>query len=84
MVYSAQNAPNQPMSGSVGYRNPAIQQGCGCGARKEGFRAEAPAAPVSSCTLTAAAPPAQCCNPAPLHCEGGCASYFLAAEAYGS
>lgn len=37
------------------------------------------------CTLTATAPPAGCCHPAPLHCDccNG-AGYFRASEAYGS
>jgi hypothetical protein len=43
----------------------------------------APQAPM--CTLTATAPPAGCCHPAPLHCDccNG-AGYFRASEAYGS
>lgn len=41
------------------------------------------AAPM--CTLTATAPPAGCCNPAPLHCDCCNGSgYFRASEAYGS
>lgn len=39
---------------------------------------------VSMCTLTAAAPPAGCCHPAPLHCDSCTGSYFRASEAYGS
>lgn len=41
------------------------------------------AAPM--CTLTATAPPAGCCHPAPLHCDCCNGSgYFNASEAYGS
>lgn len=41
------------------------------------------AAPM--CTLTATAPPAGCCHPAPLHCDCCNGSgYFRASEAYGS
>ena len=37
------------------------------------------------CTLTATAPPAGCCHPAPLHCDCCNGSgYFRASEAYGS
>lgn len=37
------------------------------------------------CTLTATAPPAGCCNPAPLHCSDSCGcGFFKASEAYGS
>lgn len=37
------------------------------------------------CTLTATAPPAGCCHPAPLHCSCCNGSgYFNASEAYGS
>ena len=45
------------------------------------------AGPVSApmCTLTATAPPAGCCNPAPLHCDCCNGSgFFRASEAYGS
>ena len=43
----------------------------------------APAAPM--CTLTATAPPAGCCQPAPLHCDCCNGSgFFRASEAYGS
>ncbi len=41
------------------------------------------AAPM--CTLTATAPPAGCCHPAPLHCDCCNGSgFFRASEAYGS
>lgn len=41
------------------------------------------AAPM--CTLTATAPPAGCCHPAPLHCDCCNGSgYFRGSEAYGS
>lgn len=41
------------------------------------------AAPM--CTLTATAPPAGCCHPAPLHCDCCNGSgYFRSSEAYGS
>jgi hypothetical protein len=44
---------------------------------------QAGAAPM--CTLTATAPPAGCCHPAPLHCDCCDGSgYFKAATAYGS
>lgn len=37
------------------------------------------------CTLTATAPPAGCCHPAPLHCDCCNGSgFFRASEAYGS
>lgn len=45
------------------------------------------AAPLQapSCTLTATAPPAGCCHPAPLHCDCCNGSgFFRASEAYGS
>ena len=64
---------------------------------REGFTAGHPAAahvaavplqasrPAPSCTLTATAPPAGCCNPAPLHCSTCDGSgFFRASEAYGS
>ena len=66
---------------------------------REGFQAAAAApaataAPVAAqlsagggapmCTLTATAPPAGCCHPAPLHCDCCNGSgYFRASEAYG-
>lgn len=91
MVYSASNAPapRTRVSGPVSYRTPYVAPGCGCGAKREAFRAEAPAASAapaaSMCTLTSVPAPAACCNGAPLHCDSGCASgYFNAAEAYGS
>jgi hypothetical protein len=46
-----------------------------------------PSGPVTApmCTLTATAPPAGCCHPAPLHCDCCNGSgYFRASEAYGS
>jgi hypothetical protein len=57
---------------------------------REGFEAPAgaqvaPAAQPPMCTLTATAPPAGCCHPAPLHCSCCNGSgYFNASEAYGS
>ena len=48
-----------------------------------GYQAGAGAAPM--CTLTATAPPAGCCHPAPLHCDCCNGSgFFRASEAYGS
>jgi hypothetical protein len=66
------------------------------GGRREGFNANgnmgqmpqqgmqaSGGAPM--CTLTATAPPAGCCHPAPLHCDCCNGSgYFNASEAYGS
>jgi len=50
---------------------------------QQAARLQAPAG--SMCTLTATAPPAGCCNPAPLHCDCCNGSgFFRAAEAYGS
>lgn len=47
------------------------------------YRGNGNAAPM--CTLTATAPPAGCCNPAPLHCDCCNGSgFFRASEAYGS
>lgn len=44
-----------------------------------------PQAAGSMCTLTATAPPAGCCHPAPLHCDCCNGSgFFRASEAYGS
>ena len=49
----------------------------------QALQAGAGAAPM--CTLTATAPPAGCCHPAPLHCDCCNGSgYFRASEAYGS
>jgi len=44
----------------------------------------APGGAAPMCTLTATAPPAGCCHPAPLHCEDCSTSYFKASVAYGS
>jgi hypothetical protein len=44
-----------------------------------------PQAGAPMCTLTATAPPAGCCHPAPLHCDCCNGSgFFRASEAYGS
>lgn len=59
---------------------------------REGFTAAGPrpAMPLQAgsapmCTLTATAPPAGCCHPAPLHCDCCNGSgFFRASEAYGS
>ena len=49
----------------------------------QGLQAGGGGAPM--CTLTATAPPAGCCHPAPLHCDCCNGSgYFRASEAYGS
>jgi hypothetical protein len=48
-----------------------------------GLQAGQVSAPM--CTLTATAPPAGCCHPAPLHCDCCNGSgFFRASEAYGS
>lgn len=73
------------------------REGFGCGARpsggnggggnREGMNVACGPCPVAapSCTLTATAPPAGCCHPAPLHCSCCNGSgYFNASEAYGS
>lgn len=64
--------------------------------RREGFRGPVErmgmpqrlpqvALQAPSCTLTATAPPAGCCHPAPLHCDCCNGSgFFRASEAYGS
>lgn len=51
----------------------------------QGRNLQAGQAAAPMCTLTATAPPAGCCHPAPLHCDCCNGSgYFRASEAYGS
>lgn len=93
-------SPASRSSGPVTYKNPYFTSGCGCGSglpqntmappmmngvpQREGLEV-APAAQPPMCTLTATAPPAGCCHPAPLHCSCCNGSgYFNASEAYGS
>jgi hypothetical protein len=92
--------PSARACGPTTYRNPNFSSGCGCGTavpapmqmaplrQREGLDVGpvvAPAAQPPMCTLTATAPPAGCCNPAPLHCSCCNGSgYFNASEAYGS
>ncbi len=86
--------PSADIPAREGFR--AIERmGChspptGCGAPKV-VRAPAvaclPTVPLQApaCTLTATAPPAGCCHPAPLHCDCCNGSgFFRASEAYGS
>jgi hypothetical protein len=100
MVYSASSGlpPSSVARGPASYRNPNFNSGCGCGTaspqfvnmpprQREGLEAPvvSPASQPPMCTLTATAPPAGCCNPAPLHCSCCNGSgYFNASEAYGS
>jgi len=66
-----------------------VREGFGMREHMESQQVQAPqlqaggGAPM--CTLTATAPPAGCCHPAPLHCDCCNGSgYFRASEAYGS
>lgn len=94
-------SPAQAAGGPVPYKIPYFTSGCGCGPAtapsvnmppptpmREGLEVNgqvAQAAQPPMCTLTATAPPAGCCNPAPLHCSCCNGSgYFNASEAYGS
>lgn len=100
MVYYASSGshPSLVSSGPSTLKNPYYNKRCGCGSAnptvqltapvREGFEAGAPVVSPSQpsmCTLTATAPPASCCAPAPLHCDCCNGSgYFRASEAYGS
>ena len=67
-------------SGREGMHVGAQHQGV---APQAGLQAGGGGAPM--CTLTATAPPAGCCHPAPLHCDCCNGSgYFRGSEAYGS
>lgn len=86
-----QSAPFYKTSCGCGAGNQSLTMAPRMPAR-EGFNAEPQGMPVQlpqqgapMCTLTATAPPAGCCNPAPLHCDCCNGSgFFRASEAYGS
>jgi len=94
MPYFSSNSTN--LTGRQQYQAPSTGRVQGVQGAREGFcggghgtytaspsNCAAPC-PPQACTLTAVAPPAACCHPAPLHCSNCGCGYFLASEAYGS